>query len=82
MLRVLRKHMADLYGIAFTVETGEEDCDLSDFPEIAAASTDEQAVDFTKRKIAYCKFVIPFRNSERREKAAWRYIKENEIVNK
>ena len=51
MLRVLRKHMADLYGITFAVETGEEDCDLSDFPEIAAASTDEQAVDFTKREM-------------------------------
>ena len=82
MLRVLRKHMADLYGIAFTVETGEEDCDLSDFPEIAAASTEEQAVDFVKRKSAYCKFAIPFRNLEGREKMDWRYIKENEIVNK
>ena len=65
--------MADLYGIAFNVETAEADCDLSDFPEVVVASTEEQAV-------AYCKFVIPFRNSERREKVDWHYIKENEIV--
>lgn len=74
--------MADLYGIAFTVEAGEEDCNLSDFPEVVVASTEEQAVDFAKRISAYCKFVIPFRNLERREKMDWRYIKENEITSK
>ena len=72
--------MADLYGIAFNVETAEADGDLSDFPEVVVASTEEQAVDFAKRISAYCKFVIPFRNSERREKVDWHYIKENEIV--
>ena len=72
--------MADLYGIAFNVETAEADCDLSDFPEVVVASTEEQAVDFAKRISAYCKFVIPFRNAERREKVDWHYIKENEIV--
>jgi hypothetical protein len=72
--------MEDLYGIAFNVETAEMDCDFSDFPEVVVASTEEQAVDFAKRISAYCKFVIPFRNSERREKVDWHYIKEHEIA--
>lgn len=74
--------MADLYGVAFALGSSEENCDLSDFPEVVVASTEEQAVDFAKRISAYCKFVIPFRNLERREKMDWRYIKENEITSK
>lgn len=74
--------MADLYGVAFALENREENCDLSDFPEVVVASTEEQAVDFAKRKSAYCKVVIPFRNLEGREKMDWRYIKENEIASK
>ena len=71
--------MENLYGVAFSVEGAEENCNFAGFPEVVVASAEEQAVDFAKRISAYCKWVVPFRNSERREKVDWHYVKENEV---